>query len=311
MTIIIDNLEGDNVDATKFTAKLSYETSLNEIFNTFKFDLPYEFYEKNKIKVFSRVYATSGNDFNFIGIVINTGINNLERVTLECVSDSWYLSTYEELIKVKNFRADKVIKQVISGYDSSFKVETIPLMESISKIYNSNSIMDIVDDVLKQNESGNGKKLYRTFENNTLTIFDTPTAYKLNFEYAVSKLKLSYNGEDVKTKVKVFTKEKKKISVESIQTNPNMIKKVGVIQKVYSIDAKDKAEADLRARNLLKIYGSVKRTGSFTIFGDYKARVGMSVKVEGFDYIISGLKHTIEDEIHLMGVAIVRYEKEG
>jgi len=310
MNIVIDNLEGDTVDATKFTAKLRYETSLDEIFNTFKFDLPYEFYEEKKVKVFSRVYASSGNYFNFIGIVINVTIDDLKRVSLECVSDSFYLSTYEELIQVQNLRSDEVIKQVISNYDSSFTVETPTMQNSISKIYNGETIIGIVDDAIKQTEASNGRKLYRTFENNTLRVFDTADAYQLNLEASISKLKLAYNGEDIKTKVKVYTEEKKKVSLQAVLTNTQMIKKAGIIQKVHSIPAKDKAEAELQAQNILKIYGSIKRTGSFTIFGDYKAKVGLSVRIEGNDYIISGLIHTIEDEIHLMKVTIIRYEKE-
>jgi len=309
MKITIDNLEGEKVDATLFTAKLVFETSLDEIFSTIKFDLPYQFYEDNKIKIFSRVTATSGSDFNFSGIVINTAIDDLKRVSLEVVSDSFYLSTYEELIKVKNLRADKVIKQVLSNYDSSFTLDTIPLQNGITKIYKGDSIIDIIDDVIKQSEGANGKKIYRTFENNNLTIFTDPKKYPLDFTYAISKLKLSYNGEDIKTRIKVYTEDKKKIEVEAVKSNIELIKKAGIIQKVHSIKAKNKAEADLVAENLLKIYGQIKRTGSFTIYGDYKARVGMGVTIEGNDYIISALKHTIEDEIHLMGVGVVLYEK--
>jgi len=309
MNLIIDNLEGQNVDASLRTAKISFETSLDNVYSTFKFDLPYDYYEENKIKVFSRVFASSGSDFGFIGIVINTDMSNIERVTLTAVSNSWYISTFEELIKVKNFRADKVIEETLSRYDSEFKVETIPLQNTITKIYKSQSIIGIIDDVIRQSEGAIGKKIYRTFENEVLKIFTDPEAYELDLTYAISNLKLSYNGEDIKTQIKVYTEEKKKISVEAIKKNIELAKKAGVIQKVETIKAVDKKQADLVAENLLKVYGQIKRSGSFTLFGDYKARVGMGVTVEGNDYIISGLKHTIEDEIHLMSVSVIAYEK--
>jgi len=309
MIIVIDNLEKENIDVSAFTSKLTFETSLDDIFSTLKFSLPYAFYEENKIKVFSRVFGSSGSDFSFSGIVINVEINNLETVSLNCVSDSFYLSTYEELIKVKNIRADETIKSTLNNYDSSFKTDILTLANPITKIYKGETIIGIIDDVLKQSEGANGRKLYRTFDNDKLTGFADPKPYMLNLEYSISDLKLSYNGEDLKTRVKVYTEEKKKISVEAIQSNPKMIQKAGVIQKVHSVKAKDKAEADLIARNLLAIYGSIKRTGSFTVYGDYKAKVGLSVTIEGNTYIISGLKHTIEENIHLMGVSIVLLEK--
>ena len=309
MKILIDNLEGQSVDSSFYTSKITYETSLDDIYSTLKFDLPYSHYNDNKIKVFSRVEASSGNDFKFKGIVINTSLDNIERVSLTVVSESWYISTYEELIKVKNFRADKVISETLTRYDSDFKLESISLQNKITKIYKGQSIIGIIDDVIRQSEGAIGKKIYRTFENETLKIFTSPIAYELNLEYAISKLKLSYNGEDLKTQIKVYTEEKKKIAVEAVKKNIELAKKAGIIQKVESVKAKDKKQADLMAENLLKIYGQIKRTGTFMLFGDYKARIGMSVRIENNDYIISGLKHTIEDEIHLMSVGIVAYDK--
>ncbi len=309
MNLIIDNLEGQNVDATLMMSKLSFETSLKEIFSTLKFTLPYSYYEENKIKVFSRIEASS-DDFKFSGIVINTALDNIETVTLTAVSDSWYISTYEELIKVKDFRADEVIKETLTRYDNAFKLDSIALQNLITKIYKSQSILNIIDDVITQSEGAIGKKIYRTFENETLRIFTNPIPYKLDLEYAISDLRLSYNGGDIKTQVKVYTEAKDTISVEAVKKNIELSKKAGVIQKVESIKAKDKKQAELIAENILRIYGQIKKSGSFTLFGDYKARVGMSVTLEGGDYIISGLKHTIEDGIHLMAVAVLSYEKD-
>lgn len=309
MKLIIDNLENKDIDASYYSSNLTYSTSLSDIFSTLKFDLPYNFYEDNNIKVFSRVVASSGSNFKFVGIVINTGLDNIERVSLTVVSESWYTSTYEEIVKVKNFRADAVIKEILSRYDKDFKVNSIPLQNLITKIYNGESIIGIIDDVIKQSEGAIGKKIYRTFENEVLKIFTEPEPYKLDLTYAISNLRLSYNGEDIKTQIKIYTEEKKSISIVSIKKNIELAKKAGVIQKVESIKAKDKGQADLIAENLLKIYGQIKRTGTFTIFGDYKARVGMSVRLEDNDYIISGLAHTIEDSIHLMNVSVIAYDK--
>ncbi len=309
MTIVIDNLEGENIDVSFYTSKLNYSTSLKDIFATLKFDLPYEYFDEKNLKVFSRVFASSGSDFEFIGIAINIEIDNLNRVSVTAVSDSFYITNYEELIKVKNFRADKVISQVLTDYDSSFTIDSIPLQASITKIYNSESILGIIDDVIKQSEGASGRKIYRTFENGELKIFSDPEKYELDLEYAISDLKLAYNGEAIKTQIKVFTEEKEKITVGAIKKNIKLIEKAGVIQKVEKIKATEKSQADLIAENLLAIYGQIKRTGSFTLFGDYKARVGMGVTLEGGDYIISGLKHTIEDEIHLMSVSVIAYEK--
>ena len=308
MKLTIDNLE-ESIDVSFYTSNISFETSLKNIYSTLSFDLPHDYYEENNIKVFSRVEATSGSDFKFRGIVINTALNNLERVSLTAVSDSWYITTYEELVKVKNFRADKVIEETLTRYDSDFKLDAIPLQNTITKIYKGQSILSIIDDVIKQSEGAIGKKIYRTFENEVLKIFTDPEAYELDLEYAISNLKLSYNGEDIKTQIKVYTEEKENISIEAVKKNIELAKKAGVIQKVESIKAKDKKQADLIAENLLKIYGQIKRSGSFTLFGDYKARIGMGVTVENNDYIISGLKHTIEDEIHLMRVGVIAYEK--
>lgn len=309
MKIEIDNLEGANKDATLVISNLKFETSLNDIFSTLSFDLPYPYYEQNKIKVFSRVTASSGTDFNFNGIVINTDLSDLERVSLTVVSESFYIANYEELIKIKNVRADSAINQVLTNYDSSFELDSIPLQTSITKIYKGDTIIDIIDDIIKQSEGAEGKKIYRTFENNKLTIFTSANKYPLDFTYSISNLRLSYNGEDIKTRVKVYTEDNKSIALEAVKTNLTLVQKAGVIQKVHSLKAKDKLQADLIAQNILKIYGQIKRTGSFTIFGDYKARVGMSVEIENHSYIISSLSHTLEDEIHLMEVGVILYEE--
>lgn len=297
------------VDVTNKVGKPSHEASLDDIFTTFNFDLPYFFYDIEGIGVFSKVKATSGADFDFSGMIINVAENDLSTVTITAVSDSFYLSTYEDIFKVKNFRADKVIKQVLNSFDSSFEVDIVPLQNAITKIYNGDTIIDVIDDVLKQSEGASGKKLYRTFENNKLTVFDTPTKYELDVKGSMSKLKINRNGEDIKTQVKVYTEDKKTIAVVAEKKNNDLIAKAGLIQKVHKIKAKDKAEADLVAENILAIYSKIKSTGSFTHFGDYKARVGMGLTIEGTEYIISAIKHTIEDEIHLMSIGVVFYEQ--
>jgi len=308
MQITLNNLQGSTKDITNEVGGLSYSTSLKEIFSTLEFTIPHYVYEENKIAIFSRVTATSGEDFKFSGIVMHVENDDLKKVRLTVVSDAYYLTAHEDIFKVKNYAAENVIRQVISNFDDSFTVATVSLQTPITKIYKGQSIIEVIDDVLSQCEGATAKKLYRTFENNTLTIFDTPDPYRLDLTYSISALKLSYDGEDIRTRVKVFTEDNKSLAVQEVKDNTELIKKAGIIQKVHEIKAKTQSEAAKVADNLLKIYSQVKRSGSFTIFGDYKARVGMGVTVEGHNFIITGLKHTFEDKVHLMKVEVMLYE---
>jgi len=298
-------------DVTKYVAKFSFETSLDDVFSTVKFSLPFKYYVDKRITVFSKVEASSGGGaFEFKGKIINTEVDNVQRVNLTIVSNEFGLSSYEEMFKINKISATEAIEKVLSYYDGSITVDGFNMGTKITQFYKNDTIISIIDDIISQHEGNIGQRIYRTFENNVLYIFTDPKPYEVELKARISNLKLSYNGEDIKTKVKVYTEEKKKVSVIEEAENKSMVEKAGLIQKVHKIKAKEKNQAELIAKNILTAYGSEKRTGSFDMLGDYNARIGSKVMLEDQRYIISGLKHTIDDEIHLMKVEVLQYDKQ-
>jgi len=311
MNIIITTLQGVTIPVTPFLANVEVETSLEDIYTTLSFDLPYGVAFSSRIGAFSRVTAYSVRGFKFSGIIINAFNDNLERVSITAVSDSFYLTQHEVLIKVNKYPAQKVIQQVLSDYDGSLTVAGIPLTAEISKIYNGETILGVIDDVIEIEEGAKGRKIFRVFDGNILKIFTDPLPYVggLVLYPSMSGVQVEDNGEDVKTKIKVYAENNKDITVLTEEEDATAIAKMGLIQKVYKITGKDEGEAKSIAKNLLKIYTQLKTTGSVTMFGDYTAKVGLSIPLQGDNYIISSVRHTIKDQIHLMDLGLIKYEK--
>ncbi len=300
-------LKFNKINITAYIGELSIDSSLNDIYKTINFTLPFKVIKEKKLKEGMKVSLEDGKSKFFEGICLKFEDDNNETGKFMCVNYMWYLTVYEETFQI-NASAKEAIKTVVKSFDKSLDIviDSSEFNIKIKKIYYENSLEGIIKDIITQVTTKSSNKYYLIDENGKFKIVKNLGKIKLNLKH-ISELKRSFDISNVKNQIKVISATDKKINSFVVVNDSKSIKEIGTIQKTSKIKSKDKVQGKNEALKLLNLLKNTNKVVNFTILGDFSIKIGHLTVINETTYIINSVKHEIKEGIFTTKIGLEAY----
>lgn len=303
-------IEGKEVN--HLAINLAWSSNADSLGQSLSFEMPFnedgKLMPKPFVKVGNKVSLKHKSDVIFFGIVEGEESNGRAPSKYNCFDLAFYLNKSTLTIQFNNKPADECFKEVCKKFGIKCEVTSIPT--KIKKIYKSETVSEILKDILTIAEKQTGKKYRFEMRGDKLTVFVwTDIFVKANVDW-ISNPQRSLSIGNMKNSIEIVSGDEKKIKVMASAKDNASIKKYGLLHHSESIDDKEKSKSKQVANNLLKEFNKIQESGSVSLLGNYEARAGRSIKLDepvtGLkgDYYIKDASHSIANGIHLMSLGL-------
>lgn len=231
----------------------------------------------------------------------------------------WYLNKNKVVMQFKKASVSDAIRKLCDKVGIKHNIVAIPTL--ITKIYKEEAVSDVIHELLDQAKQETGTTYRLEMVDQTLTIRkQTDLVINPKIQLAdntgaftaalsASNITRTTSIEDMKNRVVVVTSEEStKVYAES--TDPNSIKKYGLLTEVVSVDKKNAAQARNIAKNTLKDLNRVKDGITLDLLGSDEIKAGrlidMDMPVIGVKgkYLITSANHSEANGIHRVTVQL-------
>lgn len=290
-------------DIKSLGVKLSFDYALNKVLdhNTFWIDL----------SLGNTIMMYDDDALLFQGTIQKASRNGLSSYQYDVFDNAWYLNKQEARIQFNNVD----VKQAI---ETLCKQENIPcnvacdIPTKVTKIYNGDTIGNIIDDLLKMATDEIGKKYRREYNDGKLYInaFDNLKMI-WDSEPLVSDFSQDFNCDGMANKIVILSGNEKNTTVVATKQDDASIKKYGLYVHYEKVDDKKKAKADQIATTKLKAMSNPKKSISCTLWGDNYVRSGRILKFNqpniGMvgEYLVTHCTHNYDMGKHTMDCELI------
>jgi hypothetical protein len=205
-----------------------------------------------------------------------------------CLDYGFYLANNKRVYNF-NTSASNCIKKICNDY--KIKLEIPNLATKVNKIYYSETITDVILDILEQVKNETNTTYYAEMQDETLVIYKQYSkTLNLTFKLANNiqaeksyKALMDYSKtesiEALRNKITLVQEQENAVKTIAETQDNTSINKYGTLQEVLTIDDKDIAKARNIAKNKLKELNKVKNTLSVTLLTNNKIQAGRVIKI--------------------------------
>lgn len=308
--------EGSTYDLTEITGNVVLATSMETLGATLTFDLARNYYDTNfatseKISV-GDVITLSNEKQMFTGVVLDITTTKFLK-NVKCLDYCFYLNKNKILKQFEEISASDAINQLLQ--EAQAPIGTISAVAtSISKMYNSNTVAEIINDILEQVNNELGTKYIIEFENN---VFNIVPFKKINVQFRYKKTadeSMTESILEMKNSILVISNEQDSDEILATAKDEENIKKYGSLQEIINVSP-DEDEAKVRniAKTKLKELNKVFKTASIKGFGNDDFRAGRVITLDNIafglvgDYLIKSCSHTWANNEHVTALEVEYY----
>lgn len=321
MYLIYVDKNGNSRDITAITSNYSRSDNADALGMDFKFDLlsnPLDAAMAGKnLDVGGKVIFINDGSTVFSGILTDLSENGLSKKSWTAYDYAFYLNKSEEMMQFNAMAASKAVAQVCEK--QSIPVGSIcDMPTTITKIYNGNTVADIIKDICKQytNETGNKVRLevrdnqlyIEKYEDLILSATYTPASSAAAFDVTnwPGDFSATYSIAEMKNRVMVVSSKEKATQVLATQESADDIKTFGLLQHIEKVDDKNASQAGQIAKTKLQEMNRIKTSRKVKVFGDDNIRAGRSlvfnqpnINLVG-TFFIKNCTHTYSNLNHFM-----------
>ncbi|MFH5182940.1 hypothetical protein ACHHV8_10080 [Paenibacillus sp. TAB 01] len=247
-------------------------------------------------------------------IIVKQQKNGPFRITYNCFDFAWYLNSNAAAVQFNGVAASTAIEQLLNRYNVKHSVTSIKT--PIKKIYNGDSLSDVIKDIISQATSETGKKYFMEMRLDTLHITPyedlliTPTVQIANntapfpVAAAISNPSRTLSIEDLRNRVTVVSESDDRLKILQTVDDADSQAQYGLLTHVESVDKKDESQARNIARNKLAELNRVSEDTSIDLLGSDELRAGRLIDVNepitGITgrYLITQASHTENNGVH-------------
>lgn len=306
------------IDITEVSGSINLSTSVDTLGASLVFniarnynDLSYLF--SDEIETGDVIILTNEKEL-FRGIVVSISTTKYSR-TIECLDYCFYLNKNKVIKQFDHIAASVAIKQLLQEINAP-EGEISNISTSITKVYYSNTIAEIINDILKQVNEELGVKYKLEFIDNK---FNVNPFKKINVEFRYKQTgneTINESIQDMKNRILVTSNEQESTEILAIAEDTKNIEKYGSLQEIINVDPEQK-EAKVRniAKTKLKELNKVFKTVSLEGFGDDNFRAGRVVylnnsKLKLFgEFLIKSCVHTWRKGEHIVNLEVELFEE--
>ena len=213
----------------------------------------------------------------------------------------------------------------VSGLEAIKKVcseNSVPLgnvadiKTSIKKIYQGETVSDVIKDIIKQATEETGYKYRLEYRDGKVHVED----YKdLVLDKVITQPINNYSRdlsmEDMRNSIVAISQKEKSTSVKSTIQDDESIKKYGLIKKIVKVDNKKQAQTAQIAKKTIQDTNKVAEKLNLTLLGDDTVRSGRIIIIDDYTvdihdkFIVENCKHNYGVN-HTMTLDLKRVTKE-
>lgn len=247
----------------------------------------------------------------FQGTIQKASRDGLSSYQYDAFDNAWYLNKQEARIQFNGV-------DVKTAIETLCKQENIPcnvacdIPTKVTKIYNGDTISNIIDDLLKMATDELGKRYRREYNDGKLYInaFDNLKMI-WDSEPLVSDFSQEFTCDEMANKIVILSGNEKNTNVVATKQDDESIKKYGLYVHYEKVDDKKKAQADQIASTKLKAMSTPKKNISCTLWGDNYVRSGRILKFNQpnismiGEYLVTNCTHNYDMGKHTMDVQLI------
>ena len=306
------------IDITEVSGSINLSTSVDTLGASLVFniarnynDLSYLF--SDEIETGDVVILTNEKEL-FRGVIVSISTTKYSR-TVECLDYCFYLNKNKVIKQFDHIAASVAIKQLLQEINAP-EGEISNISTSITKVYYSNTIAEIINDILKQVNEELGVKYKLEFIDNK---FNVNPFKKINVEFRYKQTgneTINESIQDMKNRILVTSNEQESTEILAIAEDAKNIEKYGSLQEIINVDP-EQNEAKVRniAKTKLKELNKVFKTVSLEGFGDDNFKAGRVVylnnsKLKLFgEFLIKSCVHTWRKGEHIVNLEVELFEE--
>lgn len=314
---LLISAEDATIDMTDLTNNVKLNTAMETVGASLTFDIArnyndVDFASCENIKIGDVVILEVEGKTIFKGVILEQTFSKFSK-SVKCLDFCFYLNKNKILKQFEEISASDAIRQVLK--EAGAPIGTISNMStSISKMYNSNTVAEIIADILKQVNNETGIKYVLEYEND---VFNISPFKVIEVEFTSKKTadeSVTESILEMKNKIIVISNEQDEVEILATAQDDNNIKKYGSLQEVISVDP-DEDEAKVRniAKTKLKELNKIFKTASLQGFGNIALKAGRVLKLNNAEfylvgnYLIKSCIHTWRSGEHLTSVEVEEY----
>lgn len=304
-------------DITAMVGSITRRSDEDELGEEVTFDVALghsKLFPKNQCEIGDMVILTNGEKEITRTIIVDESQSSRSSISYSSFDAAFYLNKSNAVYQFKGMQADQCIRKILK--DFNVPVGTIaPIRTTIDKIYNDQTVSDIIREILEFGEQKlktkylmemRAGKLYIEPRKNMViqAFFERGNDNFLSDgTRAISNASRTRSIVDMINYVQVTGNDDKVVHTRS---DSKMVKKYGRLQKVVKLDQKEKRSAAQIAKNELDELSRIVEEASITLLGDDNVRAGRLIdinepitNIKG-RYLIKDVNHEINGGIHTM-----------
>lgn len=317
MILKFKNVEGNEYDITHLSNNIQLSTSIGTLGAALSFNLArnirdVSFKVTEKIKVGDMVTLFSEKNL-FSGIVL-TLVRNKFNISIQCLDFCFYLNKNKILKQFEGIAASTAISQLLNEMGAPIG-KIASMATTISKIYEENTIAEIIQDVLTQVFNETGIEYILEFEEgkfNVVKFKEVEVAFKFK---EVNIASSTESIVEMKNQILVTSNEQETMEILAIAKDDESISRYGSLQDIVRV-APNQNESNVRniANQRLKVMNKIVKTTSIQGFGNDSFKAGRIIEINNKEFalnskfLIKSCVHTWKKANHLVRLEVEAYD---
>lgn len=303
---------------TPLIGTINWRGNVDELGDEISFDVAFNdvrHFPNNPCDIGDMVVLKNGNYEITKAVIVEENKSGRSPIGYTSFDFAFYLNKSNAVYQFKNLFADQCIRKVLSDFNVPIgKIASMPV--KINKIFNDVVVSDIIREIIEMVEKKQGTKYLMEMrqgklyieKQSDLTIKGTFILNGVTHDVtsAISNPTKKRSITDMVNSIQVVSNDK----VVLKRSDSAMVNKYGVLQKVVTLDEKEKLSAAQVAKNELKELSKVVEETSVELLGDDRVRAGRLFQIEepitGIKgtYLIKDVNHSISNGIHKMTLGL-------
>lgn len=307
--------EDKQIDISAFSGNVTLADNIDSLGRELNFDFlnnhVYDSYTQfTALRTGNTIILYDADEMIFQGQIITLSRNSISSYSVTCFDNAFYLNKNQTKIQFTNLDVKACIEKLCKQEYIPCKVDC-DIPTKVTKIYNGETISNIIDDLLKQATNDTGLKYRREYNYGSLYV-NAMNNLKMIWKSKPLVSDFSYDEsiDNLANRVVVISSSEKNTTVYAEAKNEQSIKMYGQYTHYIKLDDKKKSKAKAIAERQLKILSRTIEEVRCTLLGDNYVRAGRIIKFEqpeiGLygEYLVKHCTHNYNGSLHTMEVEL-------
>lgn len=303
--------EGKQIDISAFCSNITLSDNIDSLGRELNFDFlnnyVYDSYSQfTALRTGNTIILYDSDEQIFQGQIIALSRNGINHYNVKMYDNAFYLNKNQTKIQFTNLDVKSAIQKLCEQEYIPCKVDC-DIPTKVTKIYNGETIANIIDDLLKQATNDTGLKYRREYNYGSLYV-NAMNNLKMIWKSKPLVSDFSYDEsiDNLANRVVVLSSSEKNTTVYAEAKNEESIKMYGQYTHYEKVDDKKKDKAKKIAETKLKELSKTFEKATVTLLGDNYIRSGRIINFEqpeiGLygEYLVEHCTHNYSGSLHTM-----------